>query len=239
LKRASLAIITLASLLCLMGAASAGPVTGLAAAQIEQFGQGDHKAWPDARLDRIGADVIKASERPKLKATFRVLNVDAKNALASADRKIYVTKGLYDAADDDGLAFVLGHEVAHIEKDHHSKATLTNLGAALGAAVLSKGKSRGAQTGIAIGAGYFTSKQSRRWEREADRWGIRWAYGAGYDPNGALAVFRLFKQEPGGSSSGLFGHLFADHPDVDLRMQLARKEIRELTGQEPKTDAAK
>ncbi|MFQ6099291.1 MAG: M48 family metallopeptidase, partial [Armatimonadota bacterium] len=222
-------------LLQLVAAAQAGPVTGLAAAEIERFGEGKKKSWPDPRLDEVAARVVQASNKPNLKAKFRVLNVKAKNALASADRKVFVTQGLFDATSDDGLAFVVGHEVAHIERGHHKKTLLTNVAAALGVGLLSRGRSRDTRTGLALGAGYFTSKRSRSWEREADRWGIRWAYAAGYDPYGALEVFRLFKAD-GSKGSGLFGRLFADHPDVDVRMRLAKKQIRELTGEEPRAE---
>ena len=66
--------------------------------------------------------VKRTSERPY---TFSVVRSNKFNAFAHLGGHIYVNQGLLDKVTDDvHLQFVLAHEIAHVEREHCSKAVL-------------------------------------------------------------------------------------------------------------------
>jgi len=71
------------------------------------------------RINEIGNRVAKASDRPDIKYTFRVVNDPTINAYAAAAGFVYVNTGLLDILEsEDELAAILGHEIGHISKKH-------------------------------------------------------------------------------------------------------------------------
>ncbi|MFN3472113.1 MAG: M48 family metalloprotease, partial [Aquificaceae bacterium] len=73
-----------------------------------------------------------------------------------------------------------------------------------------------------IGASLLTLKFSRDQEREADRYGLIYAYRAGYDPMGMIRVFEMFKSmERGGRAP----EWLSTHPLPETRIQEAKKVI--------------
>ncbi|MCD5401441.1 M48 family metalloprotease, partial [candidate division NPL-UPA2 bacterium] len=73
------------------------------------------------RVERIGRKVAFVSSRKALPYSFRVLDREDLNALALPGGPVYITKALVDELNDDELAAVLGHEVAHITARHGVK----------------------------------------------------------------------------------------------------------------------
>jgi len=138
----------------------------------------------DAALDRylseMGARVAAHASR-KLAFRFHLIsNLDMIDAFALPGGHVFVGKGLLDQmTSEDELAFVLGHEIEHIDHYHavervQIEAQLKNLNLDLVAAA--------AQIPISLWqAGY--SKQE---EFEADREGLRIANAAGYSAQGAV-----------------------------------------------------
>lgn len=71
------------------------------------------------RINEIGNRVVKVSDRPDIKYTFRVVNDSTINAYAAAGGFVYINTGLLDVLEsEDELAALLGHEIAHISKEH-------------------------------------------------------------------------------------------------------------------------
>lgn len=128
---------------------------------------------------------------------------------------IFVDSALLDlcARRADELAFVVGHEMAHVIRGH----TLDRWVAQMGADVVNSLLSRSAlgpwlrQTGLTL----LQSAYSRDNEQEADELGARLAQAAGYAPAGALHLLQRLSR--GGSPQGL-GQYFASHPPVPERM---------------------
>lgn len=82
-----------------------------------------HKVIQDAqqisRIERLAAPFVAARERKQIQYTFTIIDDDAVNAFAHLGGYVYVNRGLLDAAkNDDELEFVLGHEVAHVDRRH-------------------------------------------------------------------------------------------------------------------------
>jgi len=64
-------------------------------------------------------------------------------------------------------------------------------------------------------------------EYEADSWGVRLAYKAGYDPRGAIRFFqKLLKDEKGQPSK--LAVFFSTHPPTKDRLERVEAQIKEL-----------
>ncbi len=74
------------------------------------------------RVNVVGLAMARSSDRPDLEWRFAVLNSDSVNAFSAPGGYVFITRGLYDqAANDDVLAGILGHEIAHITRRHALK----------------------------------------------------------------------------------------------------------------------
>ncbi len=72
-----------------------------------------------------------------------------------------------------------------------------------------------------IVAGGTLSSYGRDAEREADRLGIRYGYAAGYDPEGAIAMFEMLLSLRQGKPSSV-GQFFSSHPLTEERIAHAQ-----------------
>jgi len=71
------------------------------------------------RVTEIGNKVAKASDKPDMKYTFRVINDPTINAYSAAWGFVYITTGLLDILEtEDELAAVMAHEITHTSKNH-------------------------------------------------------------------------------------------------------------------------
>lgn len=71
------------------------------------------------RVSEIGNRVAKASSKPDMNYTFRVINDATINAYSAAGGFIYVNTGLLDILEsEDELAAILAHEIHHTDASH-------------------------------------------------------------------------------------------------------------------------
>jgi tetratricopeptide (TPR) repeat protein len=136
----------------------------------------DHATAQRARA--VFEKIVHAAGRPPgLVLEVRVLDTPRIIGQALPGGLVVASRGLLDLAgtDNDALAFVLGHEVAHLVRGHH--ATLQSLGLL--------GKGRPDATATADQAHAY-----RAIELEADRLGVLFAALAGYDPAAAGSIIQ-------------------------------------------------
>jgi Zn-dependent protease with chaperone function len=127
------------------------------------------------------------------------------NAMAMANFSIYVFSGLMKDMDDDELAIVLGHELAHATYEHSRRQAkggvfsgVAGQLALLGAAKLDNDLAREAATqATGLGVTTFGNSFSREYEDQADRVGLRYVYEAGYDYRKAPALWNRFAAKYG------------------------------------------
>ncbi len=172
-----------------------------------------------ARVNRIGYELAQQAEFQKFPFTFAVADMPVPNAFALPAGQIFITTGMLDLGlDDDMLANVLGHEIAHVTQEHYlkmsRKATLMSvLGNLLVAGVLigeaNGSRKQGTQAPYDPRVGYDSGgdliqgaaaaslviselllrSYSRDNEDEADKVGQGFAAAAGYDPDGARRLW--------------------------------------------------
>jgi predicted Zn-dependent protease len=126
-----------------------------------------------------------------------VLTLDEVNAWCMPGGKMAVYTGLLTQLEltDDELATVMGHEIAHVLREHvregMGRQQATVVGTAVGSAVLAyfTGVNPG-QVGHTFTQMMFVLPHSRENEQEADRIGVELAARAGYDPRAAVSLWQ-------------------------------------------------
>jgi predicted Zn-dependent protease len=147
----------------------------------------------NAIVQRVGKRIAQAASQPGYKWQFFVIDKDQLNAFCLPGGKVFVYTGLFKAVqNEDQLAVVIGHEVAHAIARHGaermSMIQLGRLGKTLAAKTLGGGKYAGV-INQAYGAGEtygMVLPFSRKFEYEADEIGLYLMTKAGYNPNEAL-----------------------------------------------------
>jgi len=161
----------------------------------------------NAQVKRIGQRIATVTEQayaPGYQWEFFVIdNNEEGNAFCLPGGKVFVYTGLFKyAANDDELAAVMGHEIAHALARHGaermSAGQLQQVGGqVLGAVMQSQGVSA-PSTNVAMQAfGIGTQlgvmlPHSRTQEYEADQIGLLLSAKAGYDPRAALSFWQKF-----------------------------------------------
>jgi predicted Zn-dependent protease len=94
-------------------------------------------------ISDLGQAVAAESVRRSLTYRFTVVNTSEINAFALPGGFIYVQRGLIEAADNDELVGVLGHEIAHVVARHGAeqvqRAAYANLGLSVLGSILGNG----------------------------------------------------------------------------------------------------
>ncbi|MCD4786445.1 MAG: M48 family metalloprotease [Candidatus Eremiobacteraeota bacterium] len=175
------------------------------------------------RINRIGKQIAANSKRQDLSYQFKVIDDDTVNAFACPGGFIYVHKGLLDRFPKDShIAFILGHEMAHVE----NRDSIDKLGTNFMLAILqsSLGKIPGKlddMLGAAAGMLYDKSI-SRRAEYKADRRGAEHMMKLGYSPReGADALRGL--ESAGRKEPGRLEKLLSTHPPTESRAKKLEK----------------
>jgi predicted Zn-dependent protease len=152
-------------------------------------------------VQRVGSRIAAAANQPNYKWQFFVIDKDIPNAFCLPGGKVFVYKGLFKAVqNEDQLAVVIGHEVAHAIARHGAeRMSITQLGR-LGEKVAAKtiaggkyattiDKAYGATEGVGLILPF-----SRKFEYEADEIGLYLMTQAGYDPRQAIPFWENMRR---------------------------------------------
>ena len=152
------------------------------------------------------------------------------NAWCMPGGKVAVYTGILPLTrDDNGLAVVMGHEIAHAISKHGNERMSQGLLVQIGAGVLSEALSNnpGATSQIFMTAyGLGTSvgillPYSRLHESEADRIGLILMAKAGYDPREAIPFWQRMNKKRGERSP----EFLSTHPAPETRIRQIESEI--------------
>jgi Zn-dependent protease with chaperone function len=179
-------------------------------------------------LTRLAPPYVEAAQ-------LRVYVVDNRewNAAAMGNFSVYVWSGLLREMDDDELAIVLGHELAHATHEHtrrqFRKAMWVQI-AALGVMASAERKIEDekaralAQLLTLFVAAAYRNGYGRELEDQADRVGLRYAYEAGYDVARGPGLWRRFARRYGEPSRSV-NFFFGNHSLASARATLLEREI--------------
>jgi metalloprotease len=230
MRRPIFATLALAALLAGCSVASSSSPTGSASPPTSQDTRRPSSPTETARpvsgahaerLKRVMVPLIAAMNRPIPLNQVKVGIMDDThvNAASAGNGEFYVTRGLLEKANDQQLAGVLAHELAHDDLNHVAKAQTLGTGLSIGAVILDQ-IFPGAGAIAPIAGKLVLNKYTQREEYAADQHGAEILQKAGQPGREVMAstLDWLIKTE-GGSSGGFF----ATHPATTDRIEALRR----------------
>jgi len=182
-----------------------------------------------AFINRMGRTLAAHADPNPFEMKFYLINGQEPNAMAIPGGYIVVTTGLIVLAEnEDEIAGVLSHEIAHVTGRHVvqliEKTKRLNL-ASLAAILIGAIAGGGGTTSQAIAATAMATtealalKYTREMEREADQNGLHILLRAGYDPGGLFSFLNKINKMSLASESKIPAYL-STHPGVEDRIAL-------------------
>jgi predicted Zn-dependent protease len=181
-------------------------------------------------VSRIGKRLAAHAPGPRYKYEFRVVEDNSINAFALPGGFVYVNRGALQAArNEDEVAAVIAHEIAHVALRHGtnqvSKAYIAQAGLGLVGGLLGgRGNSGLAQVMGAVGGFGLNAlllKHSRTAERQADSLGMQLLRRAGYDPRAMISFLQTIQRH----SSGRSIEFLSSHPNPANRIERLEREL--------------
>lgn len=176
---------------------------------------------PDARryVSSIGTALAKHVSNKQRTFHFTIAAAGDPNAFALPGGRIFVSRSLIELidADRDRLAFLLGHEMAHVIKQHPMERIVSDAALSTAMRTVRVGGLAGRWV-RSTGARLMQSAYSQDRELLADKLGARLAQSAGFDPRGSIRLMEQLKEITRASNEPL-SEYFSTHPPFDLRIQ--------------------
>lgn len=181
----------------------------------------------NAMLQRVGQRIAAVADLPNAQWEFVAFESPEPNAFCLPGGKVGIYTGILPITQtEEGLATVIGHEVAHAAAHHGaermSEAMALGVGGQLvGAAAGAYAPQYAQMANLVYGAGAQLGRalpHSRKQESEADKIGLFYMARAGYNPEAAIGFWQRFSSAGKGSSTPWF---LRTHPvDTDRIAQL-------------------
>jgi predicted Zn-dependent protease len=148
----------------------------------------------NARVHHIFDRLAAVSDRNDIVFSVNIIDDDTVNAFSIPGGFVYIHKGLLDKLkDDDQIAGVLGHEIAHITAKHSLKRLQNSYSSLLlQIASFGSGEPELARGVNAIVTSLYFA-YSREDEYEADELAVKYTQKAGFDPRKMIDVLEVFK----------------------------------------------
>ncbi|KLV04149.1 Zn-dependent protease [Photobacterium aquae] len=171
---------------------------------------------------------------PQTPGQWEVVVFDSKqiNAFALPGGKIGVYTGLLNVANNqDQLATVIGHEIAHVLAQHSnerlSRSQLANVGMQISSIAISGTQYHdAAMAGLGLGVQYgVLMPYGRAQESESDIMGLRLMAQAGFNPQESITLWKNMAKASGGQQPP---ELLSTHPSHDTRIDDLKAEIAKL-----------
>ncbi len=193
-----------------------------------------HKAQiPSTLATNVQQTFERLSSQGRVDSRFLIDGAPVINAYAAMTPQgatVIVNAGLIDMTgwDMDEMAFVVGHELAHIALGHLSSARQQSkqrqdqisgvVGTIAGALIPFAG------VAVDVGNEMIKASYSRDQEREADTFGLQLMLSSGYDPQGAIR----FHQKLMKVSDRQLIPFLSSHPSGEERVNRLRQQIIKL-----------
>ena len=177
-----------------------------------------------AAVDRFMRANNMTAEANSYKWDFNLIEDETVNAWCMPGGKVVFYTGIMPiCANENGVAAVMGHEVAHAFAKHGQERMSSGklqqyggLAVALGTASKDPKTQQMWNTAFGVGSGLGMLKFSRVHEQEADRLGLVFMIMAGYDGREAAEVWVRMSQKSNGKSQP---EILSTHPSNASRIQ--------------------
>jgi predicted Zn-dependent protease len=174
-------------------------------------------------VEQYLADIGQSNLVSNFQWEFNLVNNQEANAWCMPGGKIAIYTGIMPLmADDNELAVVMGHEIAHAVLKHGNERMSQQLLAAYGGQALSVlVSSKPAETQqlfntvVGVGSTLGVLAFSRNQESEADEAGLYYMAYAKYDPNAAVSFWTKMQQQGSGGGTPT---IISSHPSDEQRI---------------------
>jgi predicted Zn-dependent protease len=210
--------------------------------QLKQSSKVSNDPVANAQVQRVAQRLIAHVNYPHAQWEVVVFDDPTPNAFALPGGKIGVHTGLLPITQtDDALAYVIGHEIAHVTLRHGGQrvsqqmaiagiTTITDIALAMNEVrereIIMSGLGVGATVGLIL-------PYSRAHEYEADKYGLFYTARAGYDPEAAIGFWERMKAYAD-RRGGKPPEWLSTHPVDDKRIAHLRALIPEAKAQAPR-----
>lgn len=154
---------------------------------------------------------------------FNTVQDPTVNAWCMPGGMVVFYTGIMDLmADDNELAVVMGHEIAHAIARHGNERMSTQLGLQVALGILTGTTSQDKQKFLqyaGVGSQLGVLAFSRKHELESDKMGLVFMKMAGYDPNAAISFWKKMA-----ANGGSVPEILSTHPSDETRI----KELEEF-----------
>jgi predicted Zn-dependent protease len=186
-----------------------------------------------ARIRRIGEKIAAVSGREDFDWEFNVIESDEVNAFCLPGGKVFFYTGILKlTSNDDQIATVMGHEIAHALARHGAERLSLQMVSSTGAQMLTSALEIPAEYQGMYRQAYGIGTQvgvmlpySRKHEHEADQIGVYLMWKAGYRPEEAVRFWEKMKAKSQGRAAPEF---LSTHPTDQSRIDAIRAFIKTL-----------
>ncbi len=192
-------------------------------------------------LQRLGKKIAAVAGHDEFEWEFKLLDApDQVNAFCLPGGKVAVYTGILAMTqNEDGLAAVVGHEIAHATAQHGNERVSQNMVAKIGLTATSMAFDQWSDLDATEKAGIVTLiggaakigvllPYSRTHESEADKIGLIYLIRAGYDPYEAPKLWERMAAQAGSSGPAFM----STHPEPLERAKQLRAWIPEIQARE-------
>jgi predicted Zn-dependent protease len=189
----------------------------------------EHSRQPqiDEMLNEIGNRLAGGVANKSRSFNFETVEGGEPNAFALPGGFIFVTKSLVELCryDENEIACILGHEMAHIIRGHAMNRIVSNSAIAVASRAT---PIRGILSGWLrkVGVQFLESAYSKDLESEADRLGVRLVAAAGYEPAACLQLFSRLAKLKSSTDEFDLGSYFSSHPPFEVRIENIKRQLR-------------
>lgn len=193
---------------------------------------------PEIKLyvQSVVARILKVVPPQPFNFETNVIYSPVLNAFATPGGYVCVFSGLLiNIEDEDSLAGILSHEIAHVTQRHIASRidrskylSIGTLAALVGAVFAGGGDTSGALlTGSMATSSAAMLSYGRDDESDADKFGLQYMLRAGYNPAGMAKAFQVLQSKSLGSRAD-FPTYLSTHPNINARIATVNSFVRSL-----------
>ena len=185
---------------------------------------------PDTRelLGGIGRRLSGCVANRHRTFSFEAVEGGEPNAFALPGGFIFITRSLVELCqrDENELAFVLGHEMAHAIRGHAMQRIVSNSAISAASRI---GPARGLLSGWLkkVGVQFLESAYSQNLESEADKLGVCLSAAAKYDPRAGIRLLSSLAKVSRQPEKIDLGAYFGSHPPYPMRIQNIKRILKQ------------